>query len=454
MAFLIDVDSFLLIDIIRQLDEENEDNGAALNDIYSLGEEKGLKESFIKSELKKMKYEGDIYSPRPGYLKVFPREYYEFEEEVKEQKSNFKYENGDVHFEIERFFMILSDLEENSAIHSDGNDSIFEDHVEIKSVKFHITNIVRQWNYRSAGEVIFYRSNHKELLKNNGSYIIVVYSYKDGKINIHAVKKISAKVINHFIKKSKSKEKIGIRWTRFFKNVSSIPLFTISESNELIKFRNRQETWLSSLNDYSILQLKVCRRLTEKWNYLSSVKYIIQHRTVLHNEIVFDIDFKKWEDVKEYGEKVIKTLEKLKIPHVLAYSGGKGIHIHVFFKFSEDQNIRLFTENISIDTIFVRMQLFKYILKEAEINDELIGKSKPFDTSCVNFSDELKGHLIRAFGGKKESFKTIIEEIPDDKPTISYDQVIFPTQIEEWILPDELLSQIFEASASKKEVKT
>ena len=69
MAFLIDTDSSILIDIIKQLNEKNQDNGVKLEEVYRLGKENGLEESFIKSELLKLRNKGNIYSSRPGYKK-------------------------------------------------------------------------------------------------------------------------------------------------------------------------------------------------------------------------------------------------------------------------------------------------------------------------------------------------------------------------------------------------
>lgn len=64
----------LLRDIIEGLDKENQGNGANQEDVFRLGQEEGLAEGFIREYLAKFKHDGDVYEPKPGFLKVL-REY-------------------------------------------------------------------------------------------------------------------------------------------------------------------------------------------------------------------------------------------------------------------------------------------------------------------------------------------------------------------------------------------
>ncbi|MBU7030995.1 MAG: AAA family ATPase [Theionarchaea archaeon] len=64
----------ILLDMIEELDKDNQGDGAQQQDILRLGEERGLSEGFIREYLAKFKHDGDIYEPRPGFLKVL-REY-------------------------------------------------------------------------------------------------------------------------------------------------------------------------------------------------------------------------------------------------------------------------------------------------------------------------------------------------------------------------------------------
>jgi replicative DNA helicase Mcm len=64
----------ILLDMIEELDKDNQGNGARQEDILQVGEEKGLSQAFIREYISKFKHDGDIYEPKPGFLKVL-REY-------------------------------------------------------------------------------------------------------------------------------------------------------------------------------------------------------------------------------------------------------------------------------------------------------------------------------------------------------------------------------------------
>lgn len=64
----------VLMDLIENLDKGNQGGGAQQEEIFRLGQEKGLSEGFIREYLAKFKHDGEIYEPRPGFLKVL-REY-------------------------------------------------------------------------------------------------------------------------------------------------------------------------------------------------------------------------------------------------------------------------------------------------------------------------------------------------------------------------------------------
>ena len=86
----------------------------------------------------------------------------------------------------------------------------------------------------------------------------------------------------------------------------------------------------------------------------------------------------------------------------------------------------------------LRMWLFHYIMGSAGVSSKLIGPGKPLDTSCIIWSDEGKGHLIRVFGGKKQKYKTFITEIPEEKPK---DELEFPDSVDVWHIPENLFEE-------------
>jgi len=448
-----------LLQTINELDEKNEGNGAHEQDIISIMQSKGLEHNTITEIIENLKFEGAIYSPRLEYLKVlgplkelfkdFGKQIEDHEDQEDKEHKNFKYVNGEIHFTIQNHFKTLCDVEDVSE-HSDGRDRKFKKLVEIKTAKLFTRNYIRSCDriYHSAGQFVFYRTNHEELIQNEGIYKFIIYDYEDDNIGIHAVKDIPAKDINHLIEASASKEKIGIRWTRFFKNVSDIPIFEISKSNDIVIFQKTQKEWLRTLQDLSLMTIKVSKEARgnpSKWTILNEATFPIDHRTILEDEIVFDIDSPDWAQVKEWGKKLISKLEDREIPFLLAYSGGRGLHVHVFFNLTEEQQEICTDFKVSMKNL--RIWLFNHILTGLDgdmphiIPKELIGKGKLFDNSCVNWNNNRKGHLIRIFGGRKKSYKTLISEIPNERPYVDYNSVKFPTRVRKWEIPTWILQK-------------
>jgi hypothetical protein len=58
---------------------------------------------------------------------------------------------------------------------------------------------------------------------------------------------------------------------------------------------------------------------------------IIDHHTISSNEIIFDFDFKNYMMVYKHAKLVLATLQERKIPYYIYSTGGKGIHIHIYF---------------------------------------------------------------------------------------------------------------------------
>ena len=200
-----------------------------------------------------------------------------------------------------------------------------------------------------------------------------------------------------------------------------------------------QHGWLQLLQSVSKRPLRVSRNFEgkpSKWVSIEDAEFPVDYRTVLHNEVVFDIDSTKWKEVRLFTEIVTDTLNRMNVPYITAYTGGRGIHLHVFFDLSEEQK----KQCVKIDVMpkDLRMYLFQRVLQEAGVSPKLIGPGKAFDTACVNWSDEGKGHLVRIFGGKKRMHKTLLSEIPEERPT---DDITFPDDVERWKIPESLFQE-------------
>jgi len=202
-----------------------------------------------------------------------------------------------------------------------------------------------------------------------------------------------------------------------------------------------QYNWLHTLQSMSKRPLRVSRNVEgrpSKWVSIDAAELPVDYRTVLHNEIVFDIDATQWKKVRLYTEIVIDALNRMGIPYIAAYTGGRGVHVHVFFELSEDQKKQCVETDVMPKDL--RMWLFHYVLQEAGVSLKLIGPGNPFDTACVNWSDEGKGHLIRIFGGKKRRHKTLVTEIPEERPK----DIAFPGDIALWKIPEKLFQEFID----------
>jgi hypothetical protein len=72
------------------------------------------------------------------------------------------------------------------------------------------------------------------------------------------------------------------------------------------------------------------------WRYYTKAdtyrKIDFNHRDIFPNEVVLDFDEEDIETNAHYASKVIVFLKEKKIKHSVFYTGGKGVHIHCFFK--------------------------------------------------------------------------------------------------------------------------
>lgn len=137
-------------------------------------------------------------------------------------------------------------------------------------------------------------------------------------------------------------------------------------------------------------------------------KYNIKdYLTVASNQIVFELDAKSYAANYELALKIISVLDTFNYPYYIYASGGKGIHIELFFDkpiFNNKEIKELFKEAISFNLSFkhLRFWLWNFILDEAGISEDLRGNGKIIDSSCINFDDlKDKTKLLRVPGGRK-----------------------------------------------------
>lgn len=129
-----------------------------------------------------------------------------------------------------------------------------------------------------------------------------------------------------------------------------------------------------------------------KWfNSKHKVKDYIDYRTILWNEIVFDIDEPTTPGLQNITQGIyddayrfVQHLKNLKVPHYVFASGGKGVHISVFIDANGLQN--------EIEWRLIRAAVAMKLTQ---------GIALMYDLSRILFSDLSNGALIRAEGGRK-----------------------------------------------------
>ncbi|MCK5504987.1 MAG: hypothetical protein KAJ10_07475, partial [Thermodesulfovibrionia bacterium] len=168
------------------------------------------------------------------------------------------------------------------------------------------------------------------------------------------------------------------------------------------------------------------------WMYYKDVMYKatqpVYTRGTLPFEIVIDFDVKDWNILKSEGDKLISFLRSANIPYLLAYSGGNGVHVHIFMQPLEFNMPDLQGYDVDVAKA-VRQSVCAAILQDANVNPADIG----LDKKKINFSKDGKGSQVREFGTTRPDgrYKTLINEIPTEWPQVN-PPLIFPAEVLIW----------------------
>lgn len=156
-------------------------------------------------------------------------------------------------------------------------------------------------------------------------------------------------------------------------------------------------------------------------------------RTILSNELCLDPDVKNWQAMKTGMDDITTFLDLREIPYVLAYSGGKGCHCHIFF----DPDLPLPGDTVNglrsfnIDTgRTVRQFLLNYILSGSNVDPVDID----LDIKKISWNKDGKGSMIRIIGCRRNDgrYKTLVDTIQATKPDIGTLPLRFPETVELW----------------------
>lgn len=169
-------------------------------------------------------------------------------------------------------------------------------------------------------------------------------------------------------------------------------------------------------------------------------RYPIDYRSIFTNEIVIEPDSSSIEENAKIIRKIAETLKKDLVPYQLFDSGGKGFHLHVFFKLNFDGIGSLARQAAKFGVMYdtLRYELFFYLMNIANLSE---AERRLIDERCVKFNSngDSKGRLIRAAGGRKFSkegvfYKTFIPEARKARVS-SPDEVQVPPAPALWQVP-------------------
>jgi len=131
-------------------------------------------------------------------------------------------------------------------------------------------------------------------------------------------------------------------------------------------------------------------------------------RETLDREIVIDLDNPEWKNNRKNAYSVSKHLKEREIPHYIFYTGGKGIHIHIFL----DVDIQI------TETKYQELKEKKFNLKY--LREQLFKEFKNFGISKDMDNQLIKGnHTLTALGSchrKTNNYKLYIGNEPEDLP--------------------------------------
>jgi len=132
----------------------------------------------------------------------------------------------------------------------------------------------------------------------------------------------------------------------------------------------------------------------------------IAYRTVLWNEILFDLDFQLYNNYNELIKSLNILCQFLDENHITYYayaSGGKGYHVSVFYDFSQYTHL--------LSTCIMRLLIYDDIIKSIQ---KQYGIKIKTDIIPLIYDECTLGRLVRMEGAKheeKHTYKTLINHM-------------------------------------------
>lgn len=150
--------------------------------------------------------------------------------------------------------------------------------------------------------------------------------------------------------------------------------------------------------------------------YLNSPGVVVsKYRSVLFNELIYEIDSEDPDKVYQETKKIVNWLREHDAPYYLVYTGNKSYHVRVYLdknsiKIDERLKEQLLQYNIDVPKA-LRLFFYETVKKETQTDP---------DKAMFNWRSDTKGHLERMEGSiheKSSGICSFIEELTPRKPT-------------------------------------
>lgn len=175
------------------------------------------------------------------------------------------------------------------------------------------------------------------------------------------------------------------------------------------------------------------------------------YTSVRLNEVILEIDTEHWGLCCDITNMLQDVLKDYHIPNKLYGSGGKGTHTHIFLNLepdiTDDAQFVTGVEGLYNLTTwkFIRYGIFLWVCELAGIPKEHIGAGKKVDAHKVLWSDTTPyGSLIRAPGGFKRYYKTVLHHCSVEYESLYEHPPVFPDGIEMWKPDYDILKEACE----------
>lgn len=209
----------------------------------------------------------------------------------------------------------------------------------------------------------------------------------------------------------------------------------------------QQNTLLPKLQRLDPRPILIMHKFGDTWHDFQECDHDRPYlaRTELGRELVLDFDNPNWDELAGEARKLTDYLERRIIPYYLAWTGNKGLHIHIFMDLKNvkgDQTLADQLKEYDIDPQrLVRTYVAKFLVNEAGVDDS---KAK-LDWGKVGWSSKGKGSMIRVIGAFHEKgggVKTLIDKVPDRRPEPGTLPLRFPQEIKLWSIPPNVSKDI------------